>query len=353
MNDEYYMQQALELAKKGRGYVYPNPLVGCVIVKDNIIIGKGYHQYYGGKHAERNAIEELEKKGFKEWDKVSLYVTLEPCSHYGKTPPCADLIVEKGIQKVFIASVDPNPVVAGNGIEKLQKHNIEVKTGILEKQAIELNKRFFTYHIKKRPYIVLKWAETKDGFISRLNVKNRDENIISSAEALKLVHLWRSEEQSIMVGYNTVITDNPYLNVRLAEGKNPIKIVSDKMLSLDISKYNVFKGSEKVIIFNTVKDEVKDNILYKKIDWENYVNEIVKVLYSLNIVSVLIEGGSKTLQKFIDSKMFDEIRIIRSKDVIFNEGIKSPVLPVNVSSFAVKELERDVIYWLVMSDESL
>lgn len=345
MNAEYYMQRALTIARKGSGYVHPNPMVGCVIVKDGTIISEGFHQQYGGNHAERNAILELEKYGFQEWDKVSLYVTLEPCSHYGKTPPCADLIIEKGIQNVYIASIDPNPIVAGKGIKKLQDHGVKVKAGILEKEAQELNHRFFTYHIKKRPYIILKWAETKDGLISRLQPKNREENIISSLEAMKLVHTWRSEEQSILVGYNTVIMDNPRLNVRLVEGKNPVKIVLDKMLSLDSSKYEVFKGKEKRIVFNTIKTEEMDTILYQKIDWQNLTTEIVKALYSLNIVSVLIEGGAKTLQQFIDSCLFDEIRVIKSKYAVFQEGIKAPLIPHGIVLDRVDDMEQDKIFW--------
>ncbi len=337
------MQHAIDLAKKGRGYVHPNPLVGCVIVKDNQIISEGYHAYFGGNHAEKNAIENLEKKWFQEWDKVYLYVTLEPCSHYGKTPPCADLIVNKGINKVIVASIDPNPIVAGKGIKKLKESGIEVTIGILEKEASNLNKRFFTYHIKKRPYIVLKWAETKDGFISRLNFKNREDNIISSGEALRIVHFWRNEEHSIMVGYNTIIKDNPQLNVRYIEGRNPMKIILDRFMSLDANKYSVFQGKEQVIVLNAIEDKEDRNIIYKKINWSNFTSEIIETLYSLNIVSVLIEGGEKTLQKFIDDKLFDEIRVIKSKCISFGDGIKAPRLPKNLSAYKIEELEKDVI----------
>lgn len=344
MNEkEKWMQRAIEVAKLGSGYVHPNPLVGCVIVKDGNIISEGYHQYYGGAHAEVNAVKKLEKQGFQEWDKVEMYVTLEPCSHFGKTPPCTNLILEKGIKKVFIATVDVNPVVAGKGIEKLKQNDVYVEVGILEQEARELNKRFFMYHLNKRPYIILKWAESKDGFISKINFLSREENIISSDEALKIVHLWRNEEQSILVGYNTVIADNPQLNVRLVKGKNPVKIVLDKNLNLDIEKYQVFKGDEKVIVFNSLNDKEEGNIILKKINWENKVEEILKNLYEFQIVSVLIEGGRKTLQDFLDKKMFDEIRIIKSKEKIFNEGIKSPDLPDDLKCVEKIELEKDVI----------
>ncbi|HPQ08296.1 MAG TPA: bifunctional diaminohydroxyphosphoribosylaminopyrimidine deaminase/5-amino-6-(5-phosphoribosylamino)uracil reductase RibD [Bacteroidia bacterium] len=344
MNEkEKWMQRAIEVAKLGSGYVHPNPLVGCVIVKDGNIISEGYHQYYGGAHAEVNAVKKLEKQGFQEWDKVEMYVTLEPCSHFGKTPPCTNLILEKGIKKVFIATVDVNPVVAGKGIEKLKQNDVYVEVGILEQEARELNKRFFMYHLNKRPYIILKWAESKDGFISKINFLSREENIISSDEALKIVHLWRSEEQSILVGYNTVIADNPQLNVRLVKGKNPVKIVLDKNLNLDIEKYQVFKGDEKVIVFNSLNDKEERNIIFKKINWENKVEEILKNLYEVQIVSVLIEGGRKTLQEFLDKKMFDEIRIIKSKEKIFNEGIKTPDLLDDLKCVEKIELEKDMI----------
>jgi diaminohydroxyphosphoribosylaminopyrimidine deaminase/5-amino-6-(5-phosphoribosylamino)uracil reductase len=344
MNEkEKWMHRAIELAKLGSGYVHPNPSVGCVIVKDGNIISEGYHQYYGGAHAEVNAVKNLEKQGFQEWDKVEMYVTLEPCSHFGKTPPCTNLILEKGIKKVFIATIDVNPVVAGKGIEKLKQNEVYVEVGILEQEARELNKRFFMYHLNKRPYIILKWAESKDGFISKIKFLNREENVISSNEALKIVHQWRSEEQSILVGYNTVVADNPQLNVRLVKGKNPVKIVLGKNLNLDIEKYQVFKGNEKVIVFNSLNDKEEGNIIFKKINWENKVEAILKNLYEFQIVSILIEGGRKTLQDFLDKKMFDEIRIIKSKEKIFKEGIKSPDLPDDLKCVEKIELEKDVI----------
>lgn len=321
------MQVAIDLAKKGSGYVHPNPLVGCVIVHNNTIVSQGYHQYYGGNHAEVNAILELEQKEFHQWNEVELYVTLEPCAHFGKTPPCTDLILKKGIKKVIIATTDINPLVAGKGIEKLKKNDVSITLGIKEKEAIELNKRFFTYHRLKRPYIILKWAETKDGFISRHSFTHRNENIISGDETLKLVHQWRSEEHSILIGYNTLIKDNPYLNVRYVEGKNPIKIVICREIPKNIFSYNILKGTERVIIFNTIIEKEWQNVLFKKIHWENREQEIIQHLYQLNIVSVLIEGGTKTLQTFINHLLFDEIRILKSKNVVFNEGIKAPILP--------------------------
>jgi len=347
MNDEYFMHRAIELAKRGKGYVHPNPMVGCVIVKDNKIISEGFHEYFGGPHAEVNAVKTLENKGFQDWDKVTLYVTLEPCSHFGKTPPCTNLILDKGIKQVVIATVDVNPMVAGNGIKKLKESRVFVKTGVLEADAKKLNKRFFTYHQKKRPYIILKWAETKDGFISKKYFSSREENVISSEKTLQLVHQWRSEEQSIMAGYNTIVNDNPQLNVRYVEGKNPIKIITDKYLSLNVEKYNVFKGIEKVIVFNQLKNEVKDNVEYVKINFDEFVNEVLKYLYRQNIISVLVEGGSKTLQYFLNAGVFDEIRILRSRTKIFGEGIPSPVLPeniVNVHHFSSDEDDVLVYY---------
>lgn len=344
MDDIYFMKKALDLAKKGASYVYPNPMVGCVIVKDNKIISEGYHQYYGGNHAEVNAIKYLDEKNFKEWDKVTMYVTLEPCSHYGKTPPCSNLIIEKGIKNVVIATIDPNPTVSGNGIRQLLENDVCVKTGVLEKEAQLLNKRFFTYHQKKRPYIILKWAQTRDGYISRKNFLSREENIISSDEALKIVHQWRSEEQSILVGYNTVVQDNPQLNVRYVKGKNPVKIILDRNGHLDTNKYQVFQGNEKVIIFNTLKNDSINHLLYIKINWNNWVKEVTNYLYNLQILSVFVEGGNKTLQKFIDECLFDEIRIIKSKDKVFNEGVPALSLPQCIDFAGEIELQKDHIF---------
>lgn len=340
---ETFMQRAIELARKGGGYVHPNPLVGCVIVKDNQIISEGYHEYYGGAHAEVNAIKNLEDKGFSEWDKVTLFVTLEPCVHFGKTPPCSNLIIEKGIKNVVVASVDVNPVVSGKGIKKLRDNGIQVITGVLEEQAIELNKRFITYHTKNRPYIILKWAETKDGFISKVNFQSREENIISSQEALKIVHRWRSEEQSIMVGYHTIIKDNPHLNVRYAEGKNPVKIIYDKYASLNLPNYNVYLSDEKIIVLNEIKNADEGKVVYVKMDTTDFAKEISKHLYEQHIVSVLVEGGKKLLQKFIDAQLFDEIRIIKSKSKVFKEGIPAPHLPEDMQCVETIDLKDDVI----------
>lgn len=343
MSHASFISYALQLAKKGSGYVLPNPLVGCVIVKDNQIISEGYHQYFGGPHAEVNAIKSLENKGFQDWDKVTLYVTLEPCSHFGKTPPCTNLILEKGIKKVVISTSDPNPIVAGKGIQKLKENGVEVITGVLEYEAKELNKRFFTYHLKHRPYVILKWAETKDGYISKLQFQSREENIISSLEALKLVHLWRSEENSIMVGYNTIVKDNPMLNVRYCQGKNPIKIIWDKYLSLNPSEWNVFLSDEKIIVLNEIKDDEQGKIIYKKINSQNFALEMMRVLYELNIVSVLIEGGKQVLEKMINANIFDEIRVITSKNKLFHSGLKSPELPNNIGCAEEINLAEDVI----------
>ncbi len=344
MEHEKMMRYAIELAKKGSGYVHPNPLVACVIVKDGEIISEGYHEYFGGAHAEVNAIQSLERKGFREWDKVMLYVTLEPCNHYGKTPPCTNLILEKGIKKVVVATLDPNPLVAGKGIAHLEKHRVSVIKGIAEQEARELNKRFFTFHLKRRPYILLKWAVTKDGFISKLDFKSREENIISSNEALKMVHVWRSEEQSILVGFNTVLRDNPFLNVRFVEGKNPVKIILDKGLNLESHALNVFKGKEKIIVFNALRSSIEKNVQYIKIDWDKKEEQILQSLYELNIVSVLIEGGSKTLQAFLDKDLWDEIRIIKSKHKIFNAGITAPKINILHSwQYEEVELKEEVI----------
>ncbi len=337
---EKYMQRALDISKQGIGHTHPNPMVGCVLVYNNTIIAEGYHEQYGGAHAEVNAINNVKEN--INWSDVVMYVTLEPCTHYGKTPPCADMIIQKGIKHVYIATTDSNAIVKGNGIAKLKASGAEVHVGLLEKEARSINKRFFTFHEQQRPYIVLKWAETQDGFISKLNFNSRNENIISSDEALRMVHWWRSEEQSIMVGYRTVINDNPNLNVRLIQGKNPTKIVLDRHLDLNINKYNLFNGSETVIIYNELKDIEDNNRIFKKISWQNKVQEICKHLYQQKIISVLVEGGEKTLSSFITQGLYDEVRIIKSKHKQFKEGIKAPLFSHKIPSEIIN-LQEDII----------
>ncbi|MFI5142155.1 MAG: bifunctional diaminohydroxyphosphoribosylaminopyrimidine deaminase/5-amino-6-(5-phosphoribosylamino)uracil reductase RibD, partial [Bacteroidia bacterium] len=254
-----YMQRCLELAEKGLGNVASNPMVGCVIVHNNVIIGEGYHQKYGEAHAEVNAIASVVNKNLLA--ESTVFVSLEPCSHHGKTPPCSDLLIEHKVKRVVIACLDTNPLVAGKGIAKLRNAGIELFTGVLEKEARELNKRFFTYHEKKRPYIILKWAQTKDGFISKLPPFIREENWITNNESKKLVHTWRAQEQAILVGTTTALLDNPALTVRLTEGKSPIRILIDKELKVPFIN-PIFSNVTETIVFTEKKEVSANNITY-------------------------------------------------------------------------------------------
>ena len=323
MNHQYYMHLALELAKNGWPDVAPNPLVGCIIVCEEKVVASGYHQKYGGPHAEVNAINNLSKNVNP--SDCTIYVTLEPCSHHGKTPPCADLIINKGFKKVVIACKDPNPLVSGNGIAKLKKAGIEVTEGVLEPEARNLNKRFFTFFEKERPYFILKWAQTADGFISRMPLPaNKEDNKISGAKAQKIVHQLRASEMGIMVGKNTVLSDNPSLTTRLVEGKNPVRIFIDKDLEVPLN-FNIYSKEAKTIVFNGVKDEEVENVLFVKLNFEmNALEQIINKLYELKIQSVLVEGGRRLLNDFIQQNIFDEILVFENPNLKFGQGVKAP-----------------------------
>ena len=319
------MQRCITLARNGLGTTYPNPLVGSVIVYNDEIIGEGWHQKSGEPHAEVNAINSVKDKSLL--SKSTIYVNLEPCSHWGKTPPCADLIVKMKIKNVIIGTVDFNDKVCGKGILHLQKKGCNVEIGVLENECRELNKRFFTFHQKKRPYIILKWAETKDGFVfPEGNNKNKKPIWISNTYSLQLVHKWRTEEQAILVGTNTVINDNPKLNARNYFGKSPIRITIDRDLKIS-EDYNFYDGELETIVF-TEKNKVSDikKLIFQKIDFsENIVKQICDVLYKKEIQSIIIEGGTKTLQSFIDENLWDEARVFVG-DSFFKTGLKSPDL---------------------------
>lgn len=328
MSDELYMKRCLELALGGLGAVAPNPMVGCVIVCDDKIVAEGWHERYGEAHAEVNAIRKLSA----DMDPASctLYVNLEPCSHHGKTPPCADLIISKHFKKVVIGSMDPNPLVAGKGIEKLRAAGIEVESGVREADCRELNKRFLTFHEKKRPYIILKWAQTDDVFISKSPVPdNKSENWITGEESKALVHSWRSQEQAILVGYNTVLTDNPQLTTRLVKGKNPLRIILDEALNLPKS-LNVFNAEAETIIFNSKKNDAYGTVRYIRIDFSDVVAQLTDQLYKSGISSIIIEGGPKTLSLFLQAKAWDEARVLVNPDKRFVTGIKAPEIRLPV-----------------------
>jgi diaminohydroxyphosphoribosylaminopyrimidine deaminase/5-amino-6-(5-phosphoribosylamino)uracil reductase len=345
-NAASYMDRCLQLAKLGAGHVAPNPMVGAVLVHDDIIIGEGYHEQYGEAHAEVNCIHQaavtlsLSKGG--QMDKISqstLYVSLEPCSHYGKTPPCADLIIKYKIPKVVIGCRDPFKEVDGKGIEKLEAAGIEVITGVMEKECKELNKRFFIFHTLHRPYIILKWAETTDGFIAAplnppqgrtLEDSDSKRLLISNEYTNRLVHKWRSEEAGILVGTNTVMNDDPELTTRLWPGNSPVRLVVDMNLRLD-SSLKVFNGEVKTIIFNSIKHEEDGNLLYYQVTKDvSLVHQIVNALYQLKIQSVIVEGGAKLLQSFIDEGMWDEARVIRNMQLAIGNGLPAPKLRNNL-----------------------
>ncbi len=302
--DEQFMQRCLDLALKGLGNVAPNPLVGCVIVHDGKIIGEGYHERFGGTHAEVNAINSVSNQELLL--QSTLYVNLEPCSHFGKTPPCADLIILKKIPCIAIGSIDPNPLVGGKGVLKLKDAGIDVSLGVLQKASDFLNCRFFTFHVKHRPYIILKWAQSSDGFIAPQESK---QFWLTNVQSKKLVHKWRSEEQAILVGRKTVETDNPQLTVRLWHGKNPIRITIDKNLELG-SNHSIFSRDAPTIVFNQIESSVNRNTEHIKVDFEeNTEEQILHTLSQKNVSSVIIEGGAETLNYFICKNLWDEARI--------------------------------------------
>lgn len=325
---EFYILRCIEIAQNGLGTTAPNPMVGAVIVHDNKIIGEGFTSPYGGPHAEVNAINSV--KNISLLKESTIYVTLEPCSHYGKTPPCADLIIKHHIPKVVVGILDPHDKVAGQGIKKLTEAGCDVTYGILEKECRAHHKRFLTFQEKKRPYIILKWAETSDGYIApetSLRSKNKEPFWITNMFSRQLAHKWRTEEQAILVGTNTVLEDNPRLDARLWKGKNPTRIILDRSLKIDAS-YVVLDGSVKTIVFTENSDTSNHikGVKYIPISFsENMAEQICHKLLLENIQSVLIEGGSKTLQTFIDANLWDEARVFVG-NTSFTKGIKAPKL---------------------------
>ena len=321
---EKYIKRCIELAKNGLGTTYPNPMVGSVIVCDGKIIGEGWHKKSGEPHAEVNAINSVKDKSLLQ--KATIYVSLEPCSHFGKTPPCCNLIIENKIPNVVIGTVDSNVKVAGNGIKKLREAGIEVKVGFLEKECHELNKRFFTYHEKKRPYIILKWAQSQDGFIAPSEKLEKKPVWITNPYSRQLVHKWRSEEQAILVGTQTVIDDNPKLNTRDWNGNNPIRVVLDQNNRIPENSH-ILDNHVKTIVFSKSRTAiVKEYITFENVDFEqNLAKQIVKSLYEYEIQSLIIEGGNRTLQTFIDANLWDEARVFIGR-INFKNGTKAPHL---------------------------
>lgn len=318
-----FIKRCLTLAKNGLGTTYPNPMVGSVIVHQGQIIGEGWHQKAGEAHAEVNAIRSV--KGDKDvLKKSTLYVNLEPCSHHGKTPPCADLIIQHQIKKVVIGTTDPFAAVAGSGVARLKKAGIEVVVGVLEQECLELNKRFFRFHNQKRPYIILKWAQTQNGMLAPLTKDNKRPVWISNEYSRQLVHKWRTEEQAIMVGTNTVLQDNPKLDVRHWTGHNPLRVILDRALVIpkDFSVYD--KSCKTIFITEKVMQSSDNHLIFEQIDFsKNRNKQILDVLYKHDTQSVIIEGGKDVLDSFIQDGLWDEARVF-SSDAFVEEGIKAP-----------------------------
>ncbi|WP_019989712.1 bifunctional diaminohydroxyphosphoribosylaminopyrimidine deaminase/5-amino-6-(5-phosphoribosylamino)uracil reductase RibD [Rudanella lutea] len=326
MNHELYMTRALELATLGRGFVSPNPMVGCVLVYDDRtgprIIGEGWHQRYGGPHAEVNAIRSVRPEDEHLLPQATAYVTLEPCSHYGKTPPCADLLVEKRVGRVVVCNDDPNPLVAGRGLNRLREAGITVETGVLAERGRELNRRFFTQMEQQRPYILLKWAETSDGFIGGPGGQPVS---ISGPLAQRLVHRWRAEEPAIMVGTNTARNDNPRLNVRLWQGPNPTRIVIDKMGTLPQSLH-VFDGAQPTLCYTYTGAPADTPATFVTLSpGKDFLSQLLPDLHSRHIQSVLVEGGVALLSSFIQANLWDEMRVFRSPRML-GAGVPAPAV---------------------------
>ncbi len=340
---EKYMQRCLELAERGRNHVAPNPMVGCVIIRNGKIIGEGYHKQYGEAHAEVNAINSVKDK--KQLKEATLYVNLEPCAHHGKTPPCSELIVRMGIPKVVIGCQDSFSEVSGKGIERMRQAKIDVKVGILENESRNLNRRFFTYHEKKRPYIILKWAQTLDGY---MDVIRKPQNPIGinwiTHPNLKLpVHKWRSEEAAIMVGSMTALNDNPNLGTREWYGENPLRILVNRDMDLPMD-LQIFDNSIPTLVFTQHPNVDKANLKFIYTDFsKNLHQQILDKLYSMEIQSVIIEGGQMLLQSFIDIGLWDEARVLVG-DKSFGKGLSAPKLNARFTTSCRYENDTILFY---------
>ncbi len=339
------MQRCLELAAMGMGNVSPNPMVGCVIVHNEKIIGEGYHQQFGEAHAEVNAVKDV----FSNYGDIApsllkdsiVYVNLEPCAHFGKTPPCADLLIKNEIKKVVIGNTDPFSDVNGKGIEKLKLAGVTVETAVLKDKCSFLNRRFFTRIKEQRPFIILKWAQTSNGYFAPIIPAQQ---WITGPEAKKSAQIWRSEEDAILIGKQTALIDNPQLTNRTTKGKNPIRIVIDRNLNVPIT-HHIYNAEAKTIIFNEIKTDVINNIHFVQMEDMNYylAQKIAFQLYLMDIQSVIIEGGVQILNQFISANLWDEARVFKSK-TIWTSGIKAPTLTGDlISSIDIGEDELDII----------
>jgi len=316
-----FMQRCLDLALLGMGDVAPNPMVGCVIVHDGIIIGEGYHEKYGQPHAEVNAIRSVKKQELLA--RSTLYVSLEPCAHFGKTPPCSDLIIENRIPRVVIGTIDPFAKVAGKGIERMQNAGIDVEVGVLENECREQNRRFFTFHEKKRPYILLKWAQTLDGFIDTDRTETQHPTWITNSLSKRLVHKQRSEESAILIGTNTAAYDNPALTVREWTGNQPVRMVIDRTGRLDLGLH-IFDGKALSWVFTNQEKADIENLQFIMIDFnQNTLPELLSELFQRDILSVIVEGGGQLLTSFLKADLWDEA-FIYTGNQFFGKGVAAP-----------------------------
>jgi diaminohydroxyphosphoribosylaminopyrimidine deaminase/5-amino-6-(5-phosphoribosylamino)uracil reductase len=327
---ETFMQRCLDLALLGIGDVAPNPMVGCVIVHQGVIIGEGYHIKYGGPHAEVNAIRSVKNPGLLA--ESTLYVSLEPCAHFGKTPPCSDLIIEKQIPHVVIGTIDLFAEVAGKGIERMRKAGIEVEVGLLEKKCRTLNRRFFTFHEQKRPYLILKWAQTLDGFIDTDRTETKHPTWITNALAKRLVHKQRSEESAILIGTNTADFDNPALTVREWTGSQPIRMTIDRSGRLD-KNLTIFNGKAPTWVFTGINQEDRVNLKFIRIDFnQNILPQMMDELYRRNILSVIVEGGLQLLNSFLELNLWDEA-FVYTGNQFFGKGVTAPNISGKVVAY--------------------
>lgn len=329
--DEKYMARCIQLARCGRQYAAPNPMVGAVIVCDGRIIGEGYHIRCGEAHAEVNAIRSVREEDKPLLCQSTMYVSLEPCSHYGRTPPCADLIISCQIPHVVVGCVDPFSEVAGRGIEKLRQAGVDVQVGVLEQECLELNRRFITSHLQHRPYIILKWAQSADGFIDCLRTSpDEPPTCFSNSLNSMFVHRQRSDVQAILVGTRTALLDNPSLTVRHWTGSSPLRLVIDRTLSLPLS-LRLFDGSVPTLVFTEHRDyPCKEKVEYITLDFSHDIlPQLLGVLYERHIQSLLVEGGTTLLQSFIDASLWDEIHV-ETAPIVLEKGIKAPILPTQL-----------------------
>lgn len=345
---EAYMFRCIELAQLGAGSVAPNPMVGAVLVHDNRIIGEGWHQQYGGPHAEVNCIKSVTEADRAFIPFSTLYVSLEPCAHYGKTPPCTKLIIEQQIKKLVIGCRDPFEAVNGKGIEQLQNAGIALMVNVLEKECKQLNRRFFSFHQLNRPYIVLKWAQTDDGYIA----SNTSERLlITHADTNRIVHQWRAEESAILVGTATVLKDNPSLTNRLWSGKNPLRMVIDRELRLPLS-LNMFHDEYPVIVFNEEKEGQEGTITYVRVEKvSSIIHQILLYCYQKQIQSILVEGGATLLKSFLQEGYWDELRTITNLQLNIGFGLRAPVLPAAAISNTIRIGSDEIRFY--HNDQSL